>query len=109
MKEQIQNSLEIICADEEAYLKELVACRLQFESYKYDRLIGKLVEVSIIIFHKFSFVQVATVATSFRNEPIVNITKEPEHIRRGAEHAIVSYTFPMPIQPMEVHVVTINT
>jgi hypothetical protein len=36
MEEQIQDSLEIVCANEEAYLNELVAYHLQLEGYKYD-------------------------------------------------------------------------
>jgi hypothetical protein len=31
------------------YLNELVAYHLQFEGYIYDRIIGKLVEVPIIV------------------------------------------------------------
>jgi hypothetical protein len=36
MEEHIQDSLEIVREDEEAYLNELVVYRLQFEGYKYD-------------------------------------------------------------------------
>jgi hypothetical protein len=49
---QIQESLEIVHVDEEAYLNELVAYWLHFEGYKYDWLIGKLVEVLINVFQK---------------------------------------------------------
>jgi hypothetical protein len=35
-KEHIQDNLKIACADEEAYLNELVGYRLQFEGYTYD-------------------------------------------------------------------------
>jgi hypothetical protein len=49
-KEQIQDSLEIVHVDEEAYLYELVACQLHFEGYKYEQLIGKLVEVLVNVF-----------------------------------------------------------
>ncbi len=38
IKEQIQDNLEIVHADEEAYMNELVACQLQFDGYTYDRL-----------------------------------------------------------------------
>jgi hypothetical protein len=39
--------LELVCADEEAYLNELVVYRLKFKGYKYDQLSGKLVEVLV--------------------------------------------------------------
>ncbi len=38
---------------------------------------GKLVEVPITIFKKFSLMQVATIVTSFWNEPIVITIEEP--------------------------------
>ncbi len=50
MEEKIQDNLEIICADEEAYLNKLIAYRLQFEGYIYDQLSDKLVEVPINVF-----------------------------------------------------------
>jgi hypothetical protein len=56
--------LEIARANEEAYLNELLAYQLHFEGYKYDQLIGKLVEVLVNVFQKFSFVQATTIATS---------------------------------------------
>ncbi len=80
MKEQIQNSLEIVHTDEEAYMNELVAYRLQFDGYTYDQLISTLIEVPIIVFQKFSLVQATIVATSFRNELVVTTTKELEPI-----------------------------
>jgi hypothetical protein len=36
IEEQIQDNLEIACANEEAYLYELVAYEMQFLEYKYD-------------------------------------------------------------------------
>jgi hypothetical protein len=36
IEKQIQESLEIIHVDEEAYLNELVAYWLHFKGYKYD-------------------------------------------------------------------------
>ncbi len=77
MEEQIQDSLKIICADEEAYLNELVTYRLQFEGYKYDHLISKLVGVHVTTFQKFSLMQVATVATSSWSEHVVTTIEEP--------------------------------
>jgi hypothetical protein len=71
-------------------LNELVAHRLHFEGYKYDRLIGKLVKIPINVFQKSSHVQAIIVATSYRNELVVTITEEYEPIRRGVELAIVS-------------------
>jgi hypothetical protein len=50
MEEYIQNSLEIIHANEKAYLNELVAYQLWFDGHTYDRFISKLVEVPIIVF-----------------------------------------------------------
>ncbi len=35
-EDQIQNNLEIVHANEEAYLNELVAYQLQFKDYTYD-------------------------------------------------------------------------
>ncbi len=48
IEKHIQESLEIAC--ELYYLNELVTCRLHFEGYKYDHLIGKLVEVPNNVF-----------------------------------------------------------
>ncbi len=56
IKKQIQNNLEIVHVDEEAYLNEWVTYWLYFEGYKYDQLTSKLVEVTIIIFQKNSLV-----------------------------------------------------
>jgi uroporphyrinogen-III synthase len=67
-------------ANEEVDLKELVAYRLQFDGYTYDQLIRQLVEVPVTIFQKFSPMQVETITTSSRNEPIVIMIKEPEPI-----------------------------
>jgi len=44
--------LEIVRADKKTYLNELVAYQLQFEGYKYNWFIGKLVEVPVIVFQK---------------------------------------------------------
>ncbi len=46
-KEQIQNSLELVYMDEEAYLNELVAYKLKFQGSTYDQLNAKLVEVHV--------------------------------------------------------------
>ncbi len=43
-EEQIQNNLEIAHADEETYMFELVAYKVQFLKYMYDRLNSKLIE-----------------------------------------------------------------
>jgi hypothetical protein len=53
-EEHIQKSLDISCADEEAYLNELVTYRLKFEGYKYDRFTNKLVNVLVNVFQKSS-------------------------------------------------------
>ncbi len=60
--------MEFAHVNEEAYLNKLVAYWLQFEGYKYDMLISKLVEVLVTIFQKNSLVQVGTIATNSRNE-----------------------------------------
>lgn len=44
-EEQIQNNLEIAHTDEEAYMFELVAYRIQFLEYTYDWLNSKLIEI----------------------------------------------------------------
>jgi hypothetical protein len=74
----------------------------------YDQITSKLVEVIIIISHKFSPMQVATVVTSFLNEHVVTNTKEPKLIKGGAKLAIVSYTLFLPIESMEILVVVVN-
>ncbi len=43
-EEQIQNNLEIAHVDEEAYMFKLVAYKVQFLKYMYDRLNSKLIE-----------------------------------------------------------------
>jgi hypothetical protein len=43
-KKKNQNNLEVTHVDEEAYLFELVAYRVQFLEYRYDRLSSKLIE-----------------------------------------------------------------
>ncbi len=50
IEEQIQNNLEIVRVDEEAYLNELVIYWLHFEHYKFDQVTSKLVEVPINVF-----------------------------------------------------------
>ncbi len=56
IEKHIEESLEITCVDEEAYLNELVAYQLHFETYQYDQLTNKLVEVLVNVFQKSSFV-----------------------------------------------------
>jgi hypothetical protein len=46
-KAQIQESLDIAHVDEKAYFNEL-----HFESYKYDQLTSKLVEVHVDVFQR---------------------------------------------------------
>ncbi len=65
IEEQIQDSLEIAYANEEAYMNELVLYRLHFEGYKYDQVIGKLVKVLINVFYKISPMQATIVTTSY--------------------------------------------
>jgi len=50
-------------------------------------------------------VQSAIMSTSSQNELFVTTTKELEPIRGGAELAIIPYTLPLPIEPMEILVV----
>ncbi len=59
-----QESLDIARVDEEAYLNELVSYWLHFEGYKYDQLIGKLVEVPIDVFQNISLMQLIIMVTS---------------------------------------------
>ncbi len=75
--------MEITCANEEAYLNELVAYRLQFEGYTYDQFTNKLVEVHVIVFKKNSPMQVVNVTMSSRKELVVIIIVELELIRGG--------------------------
>jgi hypothetical protein len=108
VKEQIQESLEIIHASEEAYLNELVAYWLHFESYKYDQLISKLVEVLVNVFQNVnSPMQETVVVISFWNGLVVSTTKELEPIKGGTWLAIVSCTLPLPTEHVEILVVIV--
>jgi len=107
-KEHIQNNLEIVHGNEKVYLNELVVYRLQLDGYTYDWLIGKPIKVSDIISYKFSLVQASIVATSFQSEHVVTTTKEPKPIK-GVELAIISCTLYLPIEYVEVPIVTIST
>ncbi len=101
--------MEIIHVDEKTYLNKVVACRLHFEGYKYDQLIGKLVEVLVHVFQKLSPMQVAARATSSQNELIVTTSEEPKPIDGGAKLAIVSCTLPLPTKLVEIPIVVVNT
>ncbi len=94
--------------DEEPYLNELVEYWLHFESYKYDQVTSKLVEIPVNVFQKISPMQTTIVATSSRNEFVVNINEELEPIWRGAKMAIIFYTLPFPIKPVEVPTIIVN-
>jgi hypothetical protein len=94
--------------DEEPYLNELVVYRLHFESYKYDQVTGKLVEVPINVFQKISPMQAIIVVISSQNEFVVNINGEPQPIRRGTKMAIISYTLHFPTKPVEVPTIIVN-
>jgi hypothetical protein len=74
MEEYIHENLEIAHANEEAYLNELVAYWLHFESYTSDWLNSKLDEVLIIV---SQLVQTTTTDMNSWSEPIVISTKEP--------------------------------
>jgi hypothetical protein len=67
---------------------------LHFESYKYDQVIAKLVEVPINVFQKNSPMQATNVATSSRSKLVVITNEELEPIKGGVEMAIISYTLP---------------
>ncbi len=69
--------MEIVRADEKAYLNELVAYRLQFEGYTYDLFNNKVVEVPVTVSQKFSFVWASTTAMSYQSEPVVTTIEEP--------------------------------
>jgi hypothetical protein len=107
-KEHIQNSLKIVRVDEKAYMNELVVYQLHFESYKYDHVTSKLVEVPINVFQKLSPMQATIVATSYRNEFVVITNEEPKPIRGRTEMAIISYTLPLPTKLVEVPIVIIS-
>ncbi len=92
-KEHIEDNLEIVCVDEEAYLNKLVSYHLQFEGYTCDQLSNKLVEVLIIVSYKFSHVQASITTTSSWSEPVVTTIEESEPIRRGVEITIVFLYF----------------
>ncbi len=101
--------MKIAHANEEAYLNELIAYRLQFDGYTYDQLTRNLIKVSIIISQKFSPMQASIVVTSFRSEHVVTTIKEPKPIRRGTKLAIIFCTLSLPIKYVEVPIVTIST
>jgi hypothetical protein len=90
------------------YLNELVAYWLHFEGYKYDQLIGKLVEIPVNVFQKISHVQAVVVATSSQNEHVVNAIEKHEPIR-GAKLTIVSCTLPLPTKLVEAPIVIVST
>ncbi len=56
-KEQIQNNLELTCANEKVYLNELLTYRLKFPTNKYDQLHTKLIEKPIGVSQILSYVQ----------------------------------------------------
>jgi hypothetical protein len=65
-----------------------------------------LVEVLVTIFEEFSPMQATIVSTSFRSAPIIiTTTRKLEPIRTRIGLAIISYTLPLPIEPMEILVV----
>jgi len=107
-KEHIQNSLKIVRVDEKTYMNELVVYQLHFESYKYDQVTSKLVEVPINLFQKLSPMQATIVTTSYQNEFVVITNEEPKPIRGGTKMAIISYTLPLPIELVEVPIVIVS-
>jgi hypothetical protein len=109
IEKQIQDSLDITHANEKAYLNELVVYWLHLESYKYDQVIGKLVEIPINVFQKNSPMQTTNVATSSQSKLVVIINEEPKPIKGGIKMAIISYTLPLPTKPVEIPIVTVNT
>ncbi len=52
--------------------------------------------------------QATNVATSSRSKLVVITNEEPEPIKGGVEMAIISYTLPLPIEPMEVPIVIVR-
>lgn len=44
-EEQIQDNLEIVHANAKTYMFKLVAYKVQFLEYEYDRLNSKLIEI----------------------------------------------------------------
>ncbi len=105
MEEYIHDNLEIAHANEEAYLNELVAYWLHFESYTSDQFSSKLDEVFIIVSQP---VQITIADTNSWSEPIVISTKEPQLIRGGAELTIGFCTLSLPIKFVEVLVVVVS-
>jgi len=81
---------------------------LQFDGCMYDWLSCKLVEIPINVFHTFSPMQIGNVTISSQSELVVITIKWPKLMKRRAKSAIIFYTLPLPIEPMEVHVVVVN-
>ncbi len=100
--------MEIVCANEEVYLNELVAYQLQFEGYKYDWFNNKLVKVPINVSQKFSPMEATIIATSSQSEHVVTTIDKPKSIKGRAKLTIVSCTLSLPIESMEVPIV-VNT
>lgn len=84
------------CANEEAYLNELVVYQLEFEGYMCDRLNNKLVKVHVTISQKNSLMKATFITMSFQNELVVTTTNEPKLIRGGVELTTIFYTFYLP-------------
>jgi hypothetical protein len=53
--------------------------------------------------------QAIITATSSRNEFVVITNEEPKPIKGGAKMAIISYTLPLPIEPVEIPIVIVST
>lgn len=107
--EQIQDNLEMVHANEDAYLNKLVTYWLKFEGYTYDWLSTKLVEILAEISQRILPMQPTFALLSSRFELVTNTTKEPIPIRGGVKITTVSYTFFMPTKLVEVCVVVVST
>jgi hypothetical protein len=108
-KEQIQDNLELIRVDEEAYLNELVAYKLKFQGYKYVWLITKLIEEPIKVLQKKIPRQPIPTGVSSQDEPIAMTTKIPTHMKGGTKAITTSYILSLlPTKLVEAHFVAVS-
>ncbi len=85
-KEQIQDNLEIVCANEDAYLYELVTYKMQFLEYKYDWLSSKLIEIEggVGISQILIFVEPVPTPVNIHSELVVTITEVLVQMQGGS-------------------------
>lgn len=92
--------MEVTHVDEEAYLFELVAYRVQFLEYRYDRLSSKLIENEggVGVSQIPTSVELIPASIGIQSELVVIITKVPTQMQGGSDFTIIPYTLPLNYQ-----------